>query len=148
MSRIKLFILTLFFSVLSVQAFCQTKTKEITLVNPQASIQKYHTIDELNTKSKGELITLYKERFKVLTFLLPYSALSTRAGVSLKELGIPESSENKTLLEKENKTGEAFDEAVNQSLDNFIAYADKTSIVWSILFFEDTIRKLAIGKDY
>jgi len=148
MSRIKLFILTLFFSVLSVQAFCQTKTKEITLVNPQASIQKYHTIDELNTKSKGELITLYKERFKVLTFVLPYSALSTRAGVSLKELGIPESSENKTLLEKENKTGEAFDEAVNQSLDNFIAYADKTSIVWSILFFEDTIRKLAIGKDY
>ncbi len=126
----------------------QSKTKEVLLVNSHATIQKYHTIDELNNKSKGDLISLYKERFKVLTFLLPYSALSTKPGISLKELGIPENTENKTLLEKENKTGEAFDDAVNISLDNFIAYADKSNIVWSILFFEDTIRKLAIGKDY
>lgn len=133
---------------LAVPAFSQSKTKEVTLVNPQANIQKYHTIDELNTKPKGELIAIYKERFKVLTLLLPYSALSTRPGMTLKELGIPESSENKALLEKEGKNAEAFNESVNISLDNFIAYADKTSIVWSILFFEDTIRKLAIGKDY
>jgi hypothetical protein len=133
---------------IQVQSFSQSKTKEVTLINSQALIQRYHTIDELNAKAKGELITLYKERFKVLTFLLPYSALSTKAGMSLKELGIPENSENKTLLEKENKAGEVFNETVNVSLDNFIAYADKTSIVWSILFFEDTIRKLAIGKDY
>jgi hypothetical protein len=132
----------------SIQSYSQSKTKEIILINQQATIQKYHTIDELNSKAKGELINLYKERFRVLTFLLPYSALSTKAGVSLKELGIPENSDNKTLLEKENKAGDLFNETVNTSLDNFIAYADKTSIIWSILFFEDTIRKLAIGKDY
>lgn len=141
-------LLFLLIGVAALPAFCQSKTKEVTLVNPQANIQKYHTIDELNAKAKGELIALYKERFKVLTLLLPYSALSTRPGMTLKELGIPESSENKALLEKEGKTGDAFNESVNVSLDNFIAYADKTSIVWSILFFEDTIRKLAIGKDY
>jgi hypothetical protein len=148
MYRKTIFILSLFIFILSGKSFSQSKTKDISLIHTQALIQKYHTIDELNTKAKGELIALYKERFKVLTFLLPYSALSTKPGISLKELGIPESSENKSLLEKENKTGESFDEAVNTSLDNFIAYADKSNIVWSILFFEDTIRKLAIGKDY
>lgn len=148
MSSVKFLFTILFSYAIAVQSFSQSKTKEVTLVNSQALIQKYHTIDELNSKAKGELISLYKERFNVLTFLLPYSALSTKAGVSLKELGIPENSENKTLLEKENKAGDVFNETVNTSLDNFIAYADKTSIVWSILFFEDTIRKLAIGKDY
>jgi hypothetical protein len=148
MYRKTIFTLLLFIFILTGKSFSQSKTKDIWLINNQALIQKYHTIDELNTKAKGELIVLYKERFKVLTFLLPYSALSTKPGISLKELGIPENSENKSLLEKENKTGESFDEAVNLSLDNFIAYADKSNIVWSILFFEDTIRKLAIGKDY
>ena len=143
-----IFITVVILALFIVKSNGQNKSKFIPLVNPGALIQKYHTIDELNSKSKGDLIILYKERFKVLTLLLPYSALSTKPGASLKELGIPENSENKTLLEKENKAGEVFDQAVDLSLDNFIAYADKTSIVWSILFFEDTIRKLAIGKDY
>jgi hypothetical protein len=143
-----IFVILLFIFLISGKTFCQNKSKDVSLINNLALIQKYHTIDELNTKAKGELIMLYKERFKVLTFILPYSALSTKPGTTLKELGIPENSENKSLLEKENKTSESFAEAVNVSLDNFIAYADKPNIVWSILFFEDTIRKLAIGKDY
>jgi len=145
----KEFFLLLILSLYAGYGISQSKpTKDIALINAQAIIQKYHTIDELNAKAKGELIVIYKERFKVLTYLLPYSALSTKAGMTLKELGIPENSENKVLLEKETKMGDAFNDAVNFSLDNFIAYADKTNIVWSILFFEDTIRKLAIGKDY
>ena len=36
----------------------------------------------------------------------------------------------------------------DKSLDNFIAYADKSNIVWAILFYEETIRKISLGKDY
>lgn len=117
------------------------------IVSAQATIQKFHTIDELNNLGKGDLINLYKERFKVLTYLLPYSALSTKPGATLKDLGIPDNSENKTLIDKENKAAADLEKAVNTSLENFIAYADKNNIIWSILFFEDMIRKLMIGKD-
>ncbi len=127
----------------------QSKPKvELTLVNSKAIITKYYTIEELNVFSKGELITIYKDRFRVLINLMPYCALSAKPGVTLKELGIPETSDNKTLLEKEEKSMEVFDQYVKISLDNFIAYADKSNIVWSILFYEETIRKISLGKDY
>ncbi|MCS6823393.1 MAG: hypothetical protein NZ529_03795 [Cytophagaceae bacterium] len=142
-------LISAFFVVLScMYAYCQKGKTELCIVNPDAVLRKYHTIDELNNLGKGELINLYKERFRVLVYLLPYCALSSKPGITLKDLGIPENSENKTLLEKENKTGEEFDKAVNASLDNFIAYADRSNIIWAILFYEDTIRKVSLGKDY
>ncbi len=127
----------------------QSKAKtELALVNSKTTIAKYYTIEELNGLAKGELISIYKDRFRVLINLMPYCALSTKPGVTLRELGIPENSDNKALLEKEEKSLEVFDQYVKVSLDNFIAYADKTNIVWAILFYEETIRKISLGKDY
>lgn len=127
----------------------QSKNKtELTLVNPKAIINKYYTIEELNNLSKGDLINIYKDRFKVLINLMPYCALSTKPGTTLKDLGMPENTENKALLDKEAKSMEVFEQYVNTSLDNFIAYADKNNIVWSILFFEETIRKISLGREY
>jgi hypothetical protein len=139
--------LTLFYST---QGFAQNKNNDtpVMLVNKDAFITKYHTIDELNAMSKGDLILLYKERIKVINSLLPYSALSTKPGTTLKDLGIPENSTNASLVEKEDKTGGEFNQAINNNLDNLIAYADKSEIIWSVLFFEEIIRKLSLGKDY
>jgi len=137
----------LFVSVGNISAQSKNKT-ELTLVNSKSIITKYYTIEELTVLSKGDLINIYKDRFRVLINLMPYCALSTKPGATLKDLGIPENTDNKTLIEKEAKSMEVFDQYVNTSLDNFIAYADKNNIVWAILFFEETIRKISLGKDY
>ncbi len=146
----KVLFVVLFFSVLSIEkSSAQAKNKpELTIVNANTIIAKYYTIEELNALAKGELINIYKDRFRVLMGLMPYCALSTKPGTTLKDLGIPENADNKTVLEKEVKSLEAFDQYVNASLDNFIAYADKNNIVWAILFFEESIRKISLGKEY
>jgi hypothetical protein len=143
MKAIFIFLLVCFMNLYS-----QNNKGNTPIVSPNATISKFHSIDELNTMGKGELIILYKERFKVLTYLLPYSALTTKPGATLKDLGIPENGENKSLIEKENKAAADLEKAVNISLENFIAYADKNNIIWSILFYEEMIRKLMIGKEY
>ncbi len=132
----------------SIQAQNTKTGKEIILINAEAKVNKFHTISELKTKNKGELILLYKERFKVITYLLPYAALSNKPGINLSTLGIPESTDNKTLIEKEAKATEQLNQALSLSLDNFIAYADSDNIIWSILLYEEMIRKLLLGKDY
>ena len=125
-----------------------SKNKEIVLVNGEAKVDKFHTINDLKSKNKGELIAIYKQRFKVITYLLPYTALSNKPGATLNVLGIPENTENKSLIEKEVKATEQLNDAFSVSLDNFIAYADSDNIIWSILLYEDLIRKLLLGKDY
>ena len=142
-------LLMILFFTIDKSVLAQSKLKtELTLVNAKTIITKYYTIEELNALAKGELISIYKDRFRVLINLMPYCALSSKPGVTLRELGIPENSDNKSLLEKEEKSLEIFDQYVKVSLDNFIAYADKTNIVWAILFYEETIRKISLGKDY
>lgn len=151
-SVVKFHLVGITFSILcffSFQVQAQNKKDDdVVLVSKDASIAKYHTIDELNAMNKGDLILLYKERIRVINSLLPYSALSTKPGATLKELGIPISEANAGLIEKEDKTGAAFNSAINNNLDNLIAYADKNEIIWSILFFEDIIKKLSLGRDY
>ncbi|MBC7485421.1 MAG: hypothetical protein H7282_01535 [Cytophagaceae bacterium] len=144
--------------LLSISIFCllaggeetqaQSKNnKEIVLVNADASVDKFHTMSDLKSKNKGELIAIYKDRFKVITYLLPYTALSNKPGVTLSVLGVPENSENKSLIEKEAKATEQLNQAFSVTLDNFIAYADSDNIIWSILLYEEMIRKLLLGKD-
>jgi hypothetical protein len=122
--------------------------KEILLVSEAAKIDKFYTIDELNAMGKAELIKLYSDRFQSVILLLPYSALSTNPGTSLSDLGIPVTGENKSLLKEENQNSEEFYESVKKSVNNFIAYADKNNIVWSIILFEDIIKKVNLGKDF
>jgi hypothetical protein len=140
--------LLLFTGGFQAQAQNSKNSKEIVLVNSDAKVDKFHTISDLKSKNKGELIAIYKERFRVITYLLPYTALSNKPGVTLNVLGIPENTENKSLIEKEAKATDQLNQAFSVTLDNFIAYADSDNIIWSILLYEEMIRKLLLGKDY
>ncbi len=132
----------------TVQAQNSKNSKEIVLVNADAKVDKFYTMSDLKSKNKGELIAIYKDRFKVITYLLPYTALSNKPGITLNVLGVPENTENKSLIEREAKATEQLNQAFSVTLDNFIAYADSDNIIWSILLYEEMIRKLLIGKDY
>jgi hypothetical protein len=124
-------------------AFAQ-KDKTITpmtYVNANAKISKYHTEEELKAMGKIELTQLYMARVSVITEIVPYLALHTKPGATLKEMGIPETSLNKDHMEKEVKNKGVYLAAVQNTLDDIIPYADKGNIIWSILFFEDFIKK-------
>ncbi len=119
----------------------KSKGSSLTYVSADAKIAKFHTEEELKKLGKIELTELYMERVGVLTEILPYIALHTKPGATLKEMGIPETSLNVDHLEKEVKNKGNYLGAVRNTLDDIIPYADKTNIIWSIIFCEDIIKK-------
>jgi hypothetical protein len=117
-----------------------TKT-ENTYVSPDAKLNKIHTQEELEKLGKIELTNIYKERISILTEIIPYVALHPKPGATLTEMGIPQTPENLSHLEKEVKNKAAYASSVNDTLDDIIPYADKKNIVWSIMFFERMIQE-------
>lgn len=123
----------------------KTPTAAVTYVSAKAKIEKYHTLEELKQLGKLELTDLYMQRIAVITELIPYLALHFKPGATLKEMGIPETPMNIEHMEKEVKNKDTYLTAVKSSLDDIIPYADKGNIIWSILFFEDIIKKCEEG---
>ena len=144
-------VLVIAFITLTTAAFAQKKekgdknaapvTSALTYVSADAKISKYHTEEELKKLGKIELTTLYLERVKVLTEILPFLALHTKPGATLKEIGIPETDANIKHMEKEVANKQNYLAAVNETLDDIIPFADKVNIIWSILLYEDIIKK-------
>jgi len=124
----------------------KSKTTTYTYVSADAKLTKYHTEDELKALGKLELTQLYMERIRVLTEITPYLALHSKPGATLKEMGIPETPLNVEHMEKEVKNKGTYLTAVQNTLDDIIPYADKTNIIWSILFFEEIIKKAEEGQ--
>lgn len=118
----------------------------MTYVSPEAKVKKFHTREELEKMGKLDLTTLYMERVAVCTELLPYIALHTKPGATLREMGIPETKPNLEHLDKEVKNKANYLSAVKTTLDDIIPYADTKNIVWAILFFEDMIRVIDQGE--
>lgn len=137
-------------SAVSMSAFAQ-KDKGVagasgnTYVSPNAILTKTHTVDELKGLGKTELVQIYMERVSIITEIVPYIALKSKPGATLKQMGIPESSQNTEHLNKEVKNKASYLQSVKDTLDDITFYADKDNIIWSILFLEETIQK-AEGK--
>lgn len=127
-------------------SFAQKNSTTLTYVNAEAKVKKYHTKPELEKMGKLELTELYMERVGVLTELLPYIALHTKPGATLRDMGIPETKQNLDHLDKEVKNKGTYLAAVNETLDDIIPYADTKNIVWSIMFYEEMIRLAEAGE--
>lgn len=117
-------------------------SSSLSYVSADAKIDKFHTEEELKKMNKSDLTTIYIQRSKVLIEILPYLALHTKPGATLKELGMPENATNIKHLEKEVVNKKNFLGAVSESLDDIIPFADKVNIIWSILLYEDIIKKV------
>lgn len=128
----------------------QSNLKEdVNFVSPKSTIEKYHNEVELEKMGKIELTNLYLERVKVVTEIIPYIALNRRpAGAQLKELGIPQTKNNVSLLEKEVSNEEKYMETLLETLQDIIPYADKGNIIWSILFMESIIHDIEKSEAY
>ena len=135
---------TLFFSLFLICISSAQSQKNI-FFDQKKLINKFHTIDELESLKKGDLIQLYIERINEITIVIPYLALTNEAGVKLSDIGIKESSDHlKSLNKHHNSTTEAL-ENTKEVISEFIPYADTENIVWAILYFEEVIKKIRIG---
>jgi hypothetical protein len=137
--------LGVFLLVTSFGAMAQNKALPKSIISTTASVRKFYDVKELKPLQKGELIELYIERVKVLTKTLPFIALATKPGISMTDLGIPDTPENTKLLDLENESTATYIDTTVNFQRKMLPFCDKENIIKSILYFESTLKAL---KDY
>ena len=140
MKKIIIFSLFLLFAVSNTNA--QSGKKPVGIISAGASVKKFHEKAELESMQKGMLLELYIERIRVLVNTLPYIALTTKAGITLQDVGIPSSAENDKALDLQKQNTANF---LNSTVDFqrvMTPYADKGNLITSILYYESTLKLL------
>lgn len=133
-------LLTLFlFATVAVSA---QKTAAPKIVINIRGIGTYSTLKDLQAMNKGDLITLYKERVKILINIIPYMGMTTKVGITLKDLGIPVSPENDKAMDKEVINRANYLLGLDEFLNTFIGYSDKSNLIYAIMFYEDELKKI------
>lgn len=140
----QLLVLIALLSTLFTEVSAQTTTSK-TLFGKLDQVNKFHTIDDLEDTSKGELVKLYLERNQELTTVLPFIALTTKPDQKLQDVGIRNDATNNKLLHKYKTNEKKLLSANSKIVSEFISYADSENLIWSILYMEDIIKKLRLG---
>lgn len=136
-------VLLLSIFILSTAAtFSQTKTVPKSIISTDAVIKKYHDLDELKSKQKGELLELYIERIKVLVKTLPYVAFATKPGVTTTDIGIPNDSDNKKVIDTQTENTASYLESTIEFQKKLLPYSDKDNLIAAILFYENIMKSL------
>jgi hypothetical protein len=137
----KIIFLGLFFMFAAGSVSAQPK-KAKSIISISAGLKKYHERNELESMQKGPLLELYIERIKVLINTLPYIALTTKPGVTMQDVGIPDNSENNKVMNNQAENTLAF---LNTTVDfqkTMMPYSDKGAIITSILYYESMLKEL------
>jgi hypothetical protein len=111
-----------------------------TFVFKVKGIKKYHSLTELESMSKGELIPIYQERVDILFNIIPYLGVTDKNAVTFKDLGIPETKENKKTLDSEKENSKAYLAQNNGFLVAILPYSDTKNIINAILFYEEVMK--------
>ncbi len=139
----KIIFLSLLFVFVTSKTFSQAPVgPPKSIINTSASLGKYYDIKELQGLQKGQLLTLYIERIKVLVSTLPYIALTTKPGITLADVGIPSTPDNIKSLDTEIQNTATF---INGTVDfqkRVTPYADKGTLITAILFYETILKDL------
>ena len=143
----------LFMSVSFAQQEESPKTKKkkkapITMITGKVYITKYHTYEELNKMSKGDLLALYSERIEVIVNILPNIAFATKPTVTMESLGIPETKDNKKALEDNQKASVEYFDSTVEFQRKILPYSDTRNLISAILFYEETLKSLHTYNDF
>ncbi len=112
------------------------------IISADVAISKYHNIDDLNRKNKGELLKLYIERTEALVKSLPYIAFATKPGITLSSLGIPNDKDNERALEEQHEATDEFVLKNKAFQKRILPYSDTDDLISAILFYEDILKSL------
>lgn len=138
----KIILLCALFFLTTAAVSAQAKNAPRSIISTTALIRKYHDQKELSGMQKGELLELYIERIKVLVKTLPYIALVTKPGVTMADLGIPDTADNKKILDGQAVGTTSFLETTVEFQRKMMPYSDKGNLIAAILFYETTLKSL------
>ena len=141
-----IFIITILFLVTS-YSYSQKKNDPQSIVSRTAVIKKYYDKKELVDLSKDELVELCIERIGVLSKIMPYVSLATKAGVSMTEFGIPNNSEYRKAFESQEENIKNYLDSTNEFQRKILPYSDKGDLVRAVLFYESILKLLNEFKD-
>lgn len=128
-------------------SFAQNKNAPKSIISTTATIKKYHDQKELVGMQKGELLVLCVERMSVLAKTLPYVALATKPGVTMSDLGIPNNSDYRKILETQEEATTSYLETTADFQKKILPYSDKDDLIATILFYENILKSLHEFKD-
>lgn len=144
----KKIILLTFLSIIAISK-ANAQAMEITksIINPSAIIKKYHQKNELDGMKKGELVDLYIERINVVVNRIPFIALTNKRGVSINDLGIPNTSNNIKVLENQQEIIKTFLAETEKFEKTMTPFADKQDLIDAIIYLESTLKELKMIKE-
>lgn len=125
-------------------ATAQNKTISKSIIDPSAAVTKFHEKSELESMQKGNLVDLYIERIDVIVNKIPYIALTNKRGITISDVGIPDTVENTKLLEKQKQTIRTFMSETESFERELTPFADKPDIIEAILFYESILKELRV----
>ncbi|WP_460218860.1 hypothetical protein [Psychroserpens sp. MEBiC05023] len=128
--------------------YAQKKNAQVNIISGKVNISKYHSHDDLNRMTKGELLNLYIERIEVIVNILPNIAFATKPGVTMSSLGIPETKENKKALEANKEASVEYFDSTVEFQKSILPYSDTRDLIAAILFYEETLKSLHTYNDY
>ena len=120
----------------------QKKDQAKSIIKDEARISKYHSQEELENMGKGDLLVLYVERIETLVNLLPYIAFATKPGVTMSSLGIPNSKDNRSMLEQQFEATDDYMEKTKEFQSQILPYSDTDNLTSAILFYEEILKSL------
>jgi hypothetical protein len=113
---------------------------------PEAAPANHFTIGVLDQLGKLELTQIYADMVNKLNMLLPYVPFNQKGdAVSLSGMGIPDTKDNNGSVKKLDASSGSHSEALNETMNSIIPYADKEDIIKSILFLQGVIERIEAG---
>ena len=128
--------------------FAQKKKAPINIIDGKVTITKYHNSDDLKNMSKGQLLDLYGERIEVIVNILPNIAFATKPGITMTNLGIPETKENLKALKTSHEASDQYFDRTIEFQSKILPYSDTDNLIAAILFYEETLKSLHTYNDF
>ena len=146
--KTKLTLLSTIFILMMSLSHAQKKGDSQSIISGKVSIAKYHSRDALKKMPKGDLLTLYIERIEVIVNILPNIAFTTKPGVTMKSLGIPDTKDNKKALKENIEASNTYFESTIEFQKKILPYSDTNDLIAAILFYEETLKALHTYNDF
>ncbi len=140
--KLKIILFSFSFFLIAGISYAQKNKAPKSIIPAGVAIKKYHNKGELERMQKGELLVLYTERIESMVKLLPYIAFATKPGITMSDLGIPNDSDNRKILDNQYEATNSFLETTHEFQETILPYSDTKNLISAILFYEETMKSL------
>ena len=136
------------FILLTSMTFAPKKNTPLNIISGNVNIAKYHNLDDFENMTKRQLLNLYVERIEVIVNILPNIAFATKPGVTMSDLGIPVTKENRKALENNQEASVNYFDSAVEFQKSILPYSDTSDLIAAILFYEETLKSLHTYNDF